>query len=55
MQFAIQSIKKIFGKRPLGWYTGRCSPNTLDLVMDKENFLCSDTYSDVFLMDKKRE
>ena len=31
MNLAIKSIKKIFGYRPLGWYTGRCSPNTLDL------------------------
>ena len=28
MKLAIKTIKKIFGKRPLGWYTGRCSPNT---------------------------
>ena len=43
----IKSIKKIFGKRPVGWYTGRCSPNTLSLVMDEGGFLyCSDTYSD---------
>ena len=35
MNLAIKSIKKIFGERPLGWYTGRCSPNTLDLVMEE--------------------
>ncbi len=47
MKFAIKSIKKIFGKRPLGWYTGRCSPNTLDLVVEEGGFLyCSDSYSD---------
>ena len=47
MRLAINSIKKIFGDRPLGWYTGRCSPNTLDLVIDDGGFLyCSDTYSD---------
>ena len=47
MKKAIMSIKKIFGKRPVGWYTGRCSPNTLGLVMDEGGFLyCSDTYSD---------
>ena len=47
MHKAIDSIKKIFGKRPVGWYTGRCSPNTLDLVIDEGGFLyCSDTYSD---------
>ena len=47
MQKAINSIKKIFGKKPVGWYTGRCSPNTLDLVIENGSFLyCSDTYSD---------
>jgi putative urate catabolism protein len=47
MKFAIQSIKKIFGQRPLGWYTGRCSPNTRDLVMEEGGFLYdSDSYSD---------
>ena len=47
MKMAINSIKKIFGERPLGWYTGRCSPNTLDLVIDEGGFLyCSDSYSD---------
>ena len=47
MQKAIMSINKIFGHRPVGWYTGRCSPNTLDLVIEDGGFLyCSDTYSD---------
>ena len=47
MQLAIQSIKKIFDERPLGWYTGRCSPNTRDLVMEEGGFLYdSDSYSD---------
>tara|TARA_B100000029_G_scaffold276240_1_gene270818 strand:+ start:442 stop:1350 length:909 start_codon:yes stop_codon:yes gene_type:complete len=47
MQKAINTIKKIFGRRPLGWYTGRCSANTLDLVIEEGGFLyCSDTYSD---------
>ena len=47
MKLAIKSIKKIFGNKPLGWYTGRCSPNTLDLVLENGKFLyCSDTYSD---------
>ena len=47
MKLAIISMKKIFGNRPLGWYTGRCSPNTLDLVLENGGFLyCSDTYSD---------
>ena len=47
MKLAIKTIKKIFGKRPLGWYTGRCSPNTRDLVFDDGEFLYdSDSYSD---------
>ena len=47
MQLAIKTIKKIFGKRPLGWYTGRCSSNTRDLVFEDGNFLYdSDSYSD---------
>ena len=47
MKLAIKSIKKNFGAHPAGWYTGRCSANTLDLVIDNGNFLyCSDTYSD---------
>ena len=47
MNLAIKSIKRIFGYRPLGWYTGRCSPNTLDLVIEEGGFLyCSDSYSD---------
>ena len=47
MQLAIKSMKKNFGERPLGWYTGRCSPNTRDLVMEDGGFLYdSDSYSD---------
>ncbi len=47
MKKATASIKKIFGKKPVGWYTGRCSPNTLDLVFEDGSFLyCSDTYND---------
>jgi len=47
MNLAIQAHTKIFGKRPNGWYTGRCSPNTRDLVMEDGGFLYdSDSYSD---------
>ena len=47
MKLAVKTIKKIFGKKPLGWYTGRCSPNTRDLVFDNGGFLYdSDSYSD---------
>ncbi|MDA7488257.1 allantoinase PuuE [Candidatus Pelagibacter ubique] len=47
MQLAIKAHTKIFGKRPDGWYAGRCSPNTRDLVMEDGGFLYdSDSYSD---------
>ena len=47
MQQAIKIIKDIFGSRPSGWYTGRCSPNTRDLVFEDGGFLYdSDSYSD---------
>ena len=47
MQQAIKTSKDIFGSRPLGWYTGRCSPNTRDLVFEDGGFLYdSDSYSD---------
>ena len=47
MKLAIKTLKKIFGYRPLGWYTGRCSPNTRDLVFNDGGFLYdSDSYSD---------
>ena len=47
MKLVIKKIKEIFGERPLGWYTGRCSPNTRDLVFEEGGFLYdSDSYSD---------
>jgi allantoinase len=47
MKLAIQAHTKIFGNRPYGWYTGRCSPNTRDLVMEDGGFLYdSDSYND---------
>jgi len=47
MQLAIKAITKVFGKRPQGWYTGRCSPNTRDLVFEDGGFLYdSDSYAD---------
>ena len=47
MKMAIKTHKMIFGERPLGWYTGRCSPNTRDLVFEDGGFLYdSDAYSD---------
>ena len=55
MDLAIKTIKKIFGQRPLGWYTGRCSPNTRDLVMNEGGFVYdSDSYSDDLPYFEKR-
>ena len=35
------------GERPLGWYTGRTSQNTLKLILDEAGFLySSDSYAD---------
>jgi len=37
----------VTGSRPLGWYTGRDSPNTRDLVVEAGGFLYdSDSYAD---------
>ena len=47
MQRAIEIIRRLTGERPLGWYTGRGSPNTRQLVADEGGFLYdSDDYSD---------
>jgi putative urate catabolism protein len=47
MQEAIRLHAEITGERPLGWYTGRCSPNTLRLVAEEGGFAyCADSYAD---------
>jgi len=47
MKMAIKSFEKMFKHKSFGWYTGRCSPNTLDLVMEEGKFIyCRDSYSD---------
>lgn len=44
---AIRILTDITGERPLGWYTGRNSPNTRRLVMEEGGFLYdSDSYAD---------
>ncbi len=44
---AIRAIESAVGQRPLGWYTGRTSPNTRRLVMEEGGFVYdSDDYSD---------
>jgi putative urate catabolism protein len=44
MELAIDAITRMTGQRPLGWYTGRDSPNTLRLVCDAGGFLYSSDY-----------
>jgi putative urate catabolism protein len=44
---AVDAIERITGTRPLGWYTGRCSPNTRRLVAEYGGFLYdADSYAD---------
>jgi peptidoglycan/xylan/chitin deacetylase (PgdA/CDA1 family) len=47
MHTAMEIIERLTGSRPLGWYTGRDSPNTRRLVADYGGFLYdSDYYGD---------
>ena len=47
MRRAIAIIERMTGRRPLGWYTGRDSPNTRRLVVDAGGFeYDSDYYGD---------
>lgn len=47
MAEALDIIEKITGERPLGWYTGRDSPNTRRLVVDDGRLLYdADYYGD---------
>jgi len=47
IQKAISAIQKTTGERPLGWYTGRSSPNTRRLVVEEGGFLYdADDYND---------
>ena len=47
MMRAIEIIKRLTGERPLGWYTGRTSPNTRALVREEGGFLYdADDYND---------
>jgi putative urate catabolism protein len=44
---AIAIHTRVTGSRPLGWYTGRCSPNTRKLVVEEGGFLSdADSYAD---------
>ncbi len=47
MAEAIRLHTEVTGERPLGWYTGRCSVNTVDLASEEGGFAyVSDTYDD---------
>ena len=47
MRLALDTIAELTGSRPLGWYTGRDSPNTRRLVVDDGALLYdSDYYGD---------
>ena len=47
MRIGMQIIKELTGELPLGWYTGRDSPNTRRLVVEHGGFLYdSDYYGD---------
>jgi len=47
LRIGMQIIERLTGQRPLGWYTGRDSPNTRRLVADHGGFLYdSDYYGD---------
>jgi putative urate catabolism protein len=47
LQEAIRLHTEITGERPLGWYSGRTSPNSLKLVVEAGGFLyCADSYAD---------
>jgi putative urate catabolism protein len=43
----VETIERLTGRRPVGWYTGRMSPNTRRLVVEHGGFLYdSDAYDD---------
>jgi putative urate catabolism protein len=47
LRLGLQAIERLTGERPLGWYTGRDSPNTRRLVVDHGGFeYDSDYYGD---------
>jgi allantoinase len=47
MRVAVDIIKRMTGAAPLGWYTGRDSPNTRRLVVEHGGFLYdADSYGD---------
>ncbi|MBU3022629.1 allantoinase PuuE [Aestuariibacter sp. A3R04] len=44
---SVKLHEKLTGKKPVGWYTGRTSPNTLKLIAERNDILyCADSYAD---------
>ena len=44
---AILLHQSLTGSKPAGWYTGRTSPNTLQLIAERDDILyCADSYAD---------
>jgi allantoinase len=47
IRLAVDTLTRLTGSRPLGWYTGRLSPNTRRLVVEEGGFLYdADAYND---------
>ena len=47
IRLAVAALTRLTGARPLGWYTGRLSPNTRRLVVEEGGFLYdADAYND---------
>ena len=47
MREAVKILRELTGQHPLGWYTGRDSPNTRSSVVEHGGFLYdSDNYGD---------
>jgi len=47
IRMAVETIRKLTGTPPVGWYTGRDSPNTRRLVVEHGGFLYdADSYAD---------
>ena len=47
LRLAVDIHTRVTGERPLGWYLGRCSPNSHRLVAEEGGFLYNaDTYAD---------
>jgi allantoinase len=47
IRLAVESIWRLTGEAPLGWYTGRDSPNTRRLIVEHGGFLYdADSYAD---------